>query len=115
MAVYGPKLERKTLILARFVDVGTDLYAMTASLARAEALLKENPQDKVINDAVDMFCRIARRRIEMNFKLVWRRSHDNLIDKVGKEFLEGQFNGMMSDGIWLEKPAAGEQKEQKTA
>jgi hypothetical protein len=113
MAFYGPKLERKTLILARFVDVGTDLYAMTASLARAEALLKENPGNQSINDAVDMFCRIARRRIENNFKLVWRRSHDNLIDKVGKSFLEGKYN-WMGDGVWLEKDAAGERKEQET-
>ena len=115
MAVYGPKLERKTLILARFVDIGTDLYAMTASLARAETMLKDNPKDQAINDAVDLFCRIARRRIENNFKLVWRRSHDNLIDKVGKEFLEGQFN-WMADGIWCEKDVAKtERKEQMTA
>lgn len=94
MAVYGPKLERKTLILARFVDVGTDLYAMAASLARAEMLLAQDPTNKTINDVVDLFCRIARRRIHTNFKLVWKRSHDNLIDKVGKELLEGQLTWM---------------------
>jgi len=103
MAVYGPKLERKTLILARFVDVGTDLYAMTASLSRAEALLAQDPSNKTINDVVDLFCRIARRRIKANYSLVWDRSHDNLIDKVGKEFLEGQLSWMV-DGIYTDVP-----------
>jgi hypothetical protein len=103
MAVYGPKLERKTLILARFVDVGTDLYAMTASLARAETLLAQNSGDKTINDVVDLFCRIARRRIKNSFKLVWDRSHDNLIDKVAKDFLEGKL-AWISDGIYTDFP-----------
>jgi len=84
MAVYGPKLERKTLILARFVDVGTDLFAMASSLSYAEALLAKDPTNQTINDVCDLFCRIARRRIKANFKLVWQRGHDNLIDKVGK-------------------------------
>jgi len=116
MAIYGPKLERKTLILARFVDIGTDLYAMTASLSFAEAMLKEDPSNKAINDVADMFCRIARRRIETNFKLVWKRSHDNLIDKVGRHFLEGKYN-WMAEGVYCEKEAlkAEQEEEQKTA
>jgi hypothetical protein len=103
MAVYGPKLERKTLILARFVDVGTDLYAMASTLSRAEALLAQDPSNKTINDVADLFCRIARRRIAANYKLVWDRSHDDLIDKVGKEFLEGQLTWLM-DGIYTDVP-----------
>ncbi len=102
MAVYGPKLERKTLILARFVDVGTDLYAMTASLSRAEALLAKDPSNQTINDVVDLFCRIAERRIKMNFGLVWDRSHDNLIDKVAKDFLEGKLSWMIDEGIYTD-------------
>ena len=103
MAVYGPKLERKTLILARFVDVGTDLYAMAASLSRAEMLLAQDPSNKTVNDVVDLFCRIARRRIKNNFKLVWDRAHDNLIDKVGKQFLEGGLSWMVN-GVYTDDP-----------
>jgi hypothetical protein len=103
MAVYGPKLEKKTLILARFVDVGTDLYAMAASLSCAEALLAQDPTNKSVNDVCDLFCRIARRRIKNSFKLVWDRSHDNLIDKVGKEFMDGELNWMI-DGIYTDVP-----------
>jgi alkylation response protein AidB-like acyl-CoA dehydrogenase len=103
MAVYGPKLERKTLILARFVDVGADLYAMAASLSYAEALLAQDPSNKTINDVVDMFCRIARKRIKASYKRVWDRGYDNLVDKVGKEFIEGQLSWMVN-GIYEEVP-----------
>ena len=103
MAVYGPKLERKTLILARFVDVGTDLYAMAASLSRAEMLLAQDPSNKTVNDVADLFCRIARRRVKSNFKLVWDRGHDNLIDKVGKQFLEGELSWMVN-GVYTDDP-----------
>ena len=103
MAVYGPKLEKKTLILARFVDVGTDLFAMTASLSRADALLAKDPSNQTINDVCDMFCRIARRRIKNSFKLVWDRSHDDLIDKVGKEFQDNQLAWMVDD-VYLDVP-----------
>lgn len=107
MAFYGPKLERKTLILARFVDIGTDLYAMAASLSCAEAMLAEDPKNQTVNDVVDLFCRIARRRIKMNFKLgsvtPSVRAHDNLIDKVGKEFLEGQLD-WMTGGVYKDLP-----------
>ena len=67
------------------------------------ALLAQDPSNKTINDVVDLFCRIARRRIKNNFKLVWDRSHDNLIDKVGKEFLEGQLSWMV-DGVYTDVP-----------
>jgi hypothetical protein len=38
MARYGPKLERKQLLLGRFVDVATEIFAISATCARASAL-----------------------------------------------------------------------------
>ena len=102
MARYQQKLEKKTLILARYVEIGTDLYAMTASLARAEALLAKDPGNKTIQDVVDLFCNIAHKRIEANFKLL-KNNHDGLVDKVAKEFLEGELAWMM-DGIYTDVP-----------
>ena len=102
MGRYQQKLERKTLILSRYVEIGTDLYAMTASLARAEAMLAQTPDNKTINDVVDLFCNIARKRIANNFRLL-KSNHDNLIDKVGKEFLENDL-AWMSDGVYTDVP-----------
>src|SRR5208282_1285 len=36
MAKHGPKLEREQVLLGRFVDIGTELFAMLASCARAQ-------------------------------------------------------------------------------
>ena len=38
MARFGPKLEREQVLLGRFVDLGTELFALTAACSRAHAL-----------------------------------------------------------------------------
>ena len=40
MAVEGPKLEKRQALLGRFVDIGAELFAQTASIARASDLLR---------------------------------------------------------------------------
>src|SRR2546430_1103001 len=39
MLVYGPKLERQQVLLGRFVDIGTEIFAITAACTRADALI----------------------------------------------------------------------------
>jgi alkylation response protein AidB-like acyl-CoA dehydrogenase len=77
----GPKLEREQILLGRFVEIGTELFAITASCLRAERLL-ETPEDAEKNpgvlEIVDYFCRSSRLRIEEKFRAV---SHNN--DKAG--------------------------------
>jgi alkylation response protein AidB-like acyl-CoA dehydrogenase len=41
MAKHGPKLERRQLTLGRIVDIGTELFAITATALYADALLKQ--------------------------------------------------------------------------
>lgn len=38
MVKFGPKLERQQILLARFVDIGTELFALCAACAHAESL-----------------------------------------------------------------------------
>jgi len=102
MGKYQQKLEKKTLILARYVEIGTDLFAMACSLSYAESLLAQNPNNKTIQDVCDLFCCIARKRIEDNFRKL-SRNHDDLIDKVGKEFLEGDLGWMTTD-VYIDVP-----------
>ncbi len=69
MVKFGPKLERQQVLLGRFVDIGTELFAMAASCSRAHALLKTmNPDaQKELLGLVDYFCTAARLRIERSF------------------------------------------------
>src|SRR5439155_14670249 len=39
MLVHGPKLERQQVLLGRFVDIGAEFFAISATCARAPALL----------------------------------------------------------------------------
>ncbi|MCP4641776.1 MAG: DNA polymerase II [bacterium] len=102
MAKFGPKLEREQLILQRFVDIGTDLFAMACVLARAEHLLAENPQNAALQDMANLFCREARLRITENMRDV-RRGRGRLFNKVSKAFMAGEYKWMI-EGIYDDFP-----------
>ncbi|HRI89206.1 MAG TPA: acyl-CoA dehydrogenase family protein [Candidatus Hydrogenedentes bacterium] len=102
MAKFGPKLEKEQLILASFVDIGTELFAMAASLARAERLLEKNPGDQDLQNLVDYFCCSARDRIQHNFRLV-SRNHYRVLNKVSNAYAEGKF-AWMNDAIYTGTP-----------
>ncbi len=67
MAKFGPKLERQQVLLGRFVDIGTELFAIAATCARANALLATEPHRRELVELADFFCRTARLRIERLF------------------------------------------------
>ena len=101
MLVHGPKLERQQVLLGRFVDIGTDLFAMAATCSRAEALLASGtgPQRRELLELVDYFCRSARLRIERNFAGL-RRNADRAGYRVAQEVLAGKHE-------WLEHGTIG--------
>jgi len=63
MVRFGPKLERQQLTLGRFVDIAAELFAMTATCARASAL-----DDDETGLIADYFCRSARLRVASLFR-----------------------------------------------
>src|SRR6185436_11043518 len=69
MVRYGPKLERRQLILGRLVDIGTELFAVTAVCARAQALQTGSSRDEKseLLKLADYFCRTSRLRIREFF------------------------------------------------
>ncbi|MEO7455358.1 MAG: acyl-CoA dehydrogenase family protein, partial [Gemmatimonadaceae bacterium] len=66
MARFGPGLERRQMVLFRAVDIGADLFAMTAACVRAQMLAKQGNQEAT--ELADLFCREARQRIATTFK-----------------------------------------------
>jgi hypothetical protein len=91
MARNGPKLEREQLLLGRFVDIGTELFAITAVCLRVEKMIQSGAAgaDKTeLLNLGDYFCRASRLRIEEKFRGV-RRNTDRAGYKLAQQVLAG--------------------------
>src|SRR5947209_186281 len=75
MMRYQAKLERKQMVLFRIVDIGTDLFAMSAAISYATMLSKKGGAQENAMDLADVFCSEARLRIETNFRQLFE-NHD---------------------------------------
>ncbi len=95
MAVHQQGLEKRQRLLGRFVNIGTELFAMTASCSYAAALLAHEGSDRGPEELADLFCREATLRIEREFD-DQRRNDDKAIYRLGRKMLEGRY-------AWLEK------------
>jgi alkylation response protein AidB-like acyl-CoA dehydrogenase len=95
MARYQIKLEKEQLILAQYVDIGTELFAMASSLSRAEFVLKDNPNDTATQEVVDLICQSAKRRIRSHFRAV-NCNDSQLVGKVSTNLLAGRYDWMTS-------------------
>ncbi len=92
MAVHQQGLEKRQQILARFVNVGTELFAMAAAVSRAGA--KSAPEGAV--ELADLFCRDAQRRIRAEFDSQ-RDNDDRMHYKVGRAVLDGKHAWLETD------------------
>jgi len=69
---FGPGLERRQAVLARLVEIGAELFVMSAACSRARSLaLSKSAEDRARSataaDLADNFCRRSRRRIDERF------------------------------------------------
>ena len=100
MARYQAGLERRQSVLFRLVDVGVELYAMSATCVRAQWLAKRNPAEaSTALQLADLYCRGGRRRIAHLFKAVWSND-DVLAYKTARAVLDGKYE-------WLEEGIIG--------
>ena len=101
MLVHGPKLDRQQVLLGRFVDIGTELFAIAATCSRAQALLTSSgePRKRETLELVDYFCRSARLRIERHFAGL-RHNADRQGYRLAQEVLAGKHD-------WLETGTVG--------
>jgi alkylation response protein AidB-like acyl-CoA dehydrogenase len=97
MARFGSKLERRQMVLFRGVDIGADLFAMTAACVRAQMLAQQGNREAV--ELADLFCREARERIRTNFRHFYGKN-DGAIYRVSQRVLAG-------DHAWLEQGIVG--------
>jgi alkylation response protein AidB-like acyl-CoA dehydrogenase len=101
----GPKLERQQLLLGRFVDIATELFAITATCLRAERLQQSGGEGRNRADLLhlaDFFCRSSRLRIEEKFHRLHRNT-DRASYRPAVELL-AQRHGHLETGIVPRKP-----------
>jgi alkylation response protein AidB-like acyl-CoA dehydrogenase len=96
MVVFRAGAERKQAFLFRLVDIANELLAMSASVARADALRRSGrPEAAQAARLAEHFCVANRRKVRGLFRALWRND-DGAAYAVGREVLAGQHE-------WLEK------------
>jgi alkylation response protein AidB-like acyl-CoA dehydrogenase len=92
MVKHGPKLERQQLTLGRLVEIGTELFAITATALYADALVKradaEHPRAE-LEQLVQSFVADARGRIAGNFAAL-AHNNDGRNYRLTQAILEGK-------------------------
>jgi hypothetical protein len=88
MMRFQAKLERKQMVLFRLVGIGTDLFAMSASVSYATMLAKQGHANAV--DLADVFCKEARMRIDYNFDHIFD-NHDDESYRLVTKLLKGDY------------------------
>jgi hypothetical protein len=97
MVRYGPKLERKQMVLFRAVDIGAELFAIAATCSRAKLEVKRGNQGAIA--LADVFCREARLRIDDLFENLYGPTDDKVY-KLSQQVLRGEH-------AWLESGIIG--------
>ena len=101
---FGPGLEKRQAVLARLVEIGAELFAMSAACSRAHALhTSKSPEERAHGLSAmylaDLFCRIARRRIGERF--------DRLFDNDDTRVYQAAQRVLANEFTWLEEGVAG--------
>ncbi len=97
MVRFGPKLERKQMVLFRAVDIGAELFAIAAACSRAHMLAAQGRPEAIT--LADAFCRESRGRIAALFRALFGR-HDEALYRVASQVLKGEH-------AWLEEGIIG--------
>ncbi|GAA2923166.1 acyl-CoA dehydrogenase family protein [Streptomyces mexicanus] len=95
MSRWQGKMETKQGFLGRVVDIGAELFAMSAACVRAELLRTRGEHGREAYQLADAFCRQARIRVAELFDRLWTNT-DDLDRKVVKGVLGGAY-------AWLEQ------------
>ena len=97
MGKYQQKLEYEQILLNNFVDIGTDLFVMSATLAYAESWMERNGgKDETPLLLADVWCRDARERIEQNYRRI-RKNHNTLYSKVANAVMDEKLDWLYTD------------------
>ncbi|GLY53380.1 acyl-CoA dehydrogenase family protein [Lentzea sp. NBRC 102530] len=90
MSRWQGKMERKQRFLSRIVDIGAELFAISAACVRAQQ--DQNPNAQMLADA---FAKQARIRVDELFEKLWKNTDDS-DQTLANQVLKGDYT-------WLEQ------------
>lgn len=76
MSRWQGRMETKQAFLGRIVDIGAELFAMSAACVRAEMLRARGENGREAYQLADAFCRQSRLRVEDLFSRLWSNTDD---------------------------------------
>jgi len=100
MVIYQQRLESKQNLLARFVDIGTDLFVMASVCSYASGIAGKKVAGEGASpvELADLFCCQAKARIAAQFRSVWN-NNDKKANKVAKNILSDRYEWMENEII----------------
>jgi len=113
MARWQGRLEFKQVFLGRIVDIGAELFAMSAAVVRAEMLRSQGENGAEAYELADVFCRQSRLRVEALFDGLWTNT-DSPDARLARRVLEDRYawleEGIIDpapEGAWIASTLAG--------
>ena len=97
MVRHGPALEREQVLLGRFVDAGTELFAQAATVTHSQWLLGRGRKEDEILPLVDLFCARSRLRIEASLGGAARNA-DGATFAEAQRVLDGRYRWLEDGG-----------------
>ncbi|HEY9367057.1 acyl-CoA dehydrogenase family protein [Streptomyces sp.] len=94
MSRWQGRMETKQAFLGRIVDIGAELFAMSAACVRAAHLRAADDHGREAYRLADAFCRQSRLRVEELFGRLWANTDD-----VDRKIVDGVLDGSYT---WLE-------------
>src|SRR3954469_15818503 len=99
MGRWQAKLEQRQSFLGRIVDIGAELFAISAAVVYADTIARETPERAdAARELADLFCAQARRRADGLFHDLWSNDDDQGY-KTALKLLDGRYT-------WLEEGVA---------
>ncbi|MGX4689520.1 acyl-CoA dehydrogenase family protein [Streptomyces sp. JNUCC 63] len=113
MSRWQGRMETKQGFLGRVVDIGAELFAMSAACVRAELLRTQGDHGREAYQLADAFCHQSRIRVAELFDRLWTNT-DDLDRKVVKGVLGGTYTWLeegvidpSDDGPWIAEAEPG--------
>ncbi|MET7488106.1 acyl-CoA dehydrogenase family protein [Streptomyces sp. NPDC005538] len=116
MSRWQGRMETKQGFLGRIVDIGAELFAMSAVCVRAELLRSQGDHGREAYQLADAFCHQSRIRVEELFGRLWTNT-DDLDRKVVKGVMGGAYQWLeegivdpSGEGPWIADATPGPSK-----